>query len=1195
MKKPFTVSVRKPGFLAFFLVVLFSFSTANPAQAAFVVTNLSGNNSSNYLQFSTDNAALEFTPIGVNITTDEFHLQESFVGGSGNMPTTSLMTETGILPTQMEEITYHNVWNGIAITYDVPSAGILRSTYHVSVGADPSQIRLMYNTPVQLNATGDLIFSTTTGTLTASAPIAWQEINGKHFPVDVRFVLSEQSGGGEVSFQIGAYDHDHDLIIDPTFTWNTFMGGIGNDTPCVIVTDNSGNIYVTGNSDRTWGTPVTAFAGSNDAFVANFNSNGELQWNTFLGGTGNDYGYGIVLDSSGNIYITGYSERTWGSPVVGYSGNADAFAARLSNTGSLQWLTFMGSLYNDYAYGIDVDNNGFVYVTGNSGYTWGSPLVPFSGGNTDATLVKLNSATGARQWNTFLGGDHNDFGRAIILDDSGDVYLIGNSEGTWGTPVTPFNGTGNEGFAAKVNGQTGARVWNTFIGGAASSDRCQAFALDSTGNIYITGSSSTSWGSPLNAFSGVQDAFVIRLNNNGALQWSTFMGGTGTDIGRGIGVDNRGYIYVTGNSNATWGSPANPFAGNNDAFISRLSNNGIRQWNSFMGGLNSDIAYGLSIAPTGRAYITGSSLSTWGSPLTPFSGSTDGFIATIDMSGMVIQGRGMTISTGDSTPSITDDTDFSSVTVGSSDAHTFTIQNTDISNSLTLTGSPFVSISGTNASDFTVTTQPSSTVNVGGSTTFVIQFSPSAAGTRTAVLTIANSDILSPYIYTIQGNGVAVPEIEVLGNGTSIVNNDSTPAASDGTDYERVITGTTQIHTFTIQNIGHIDLGLTGSPVVTITGSNAADFSVNVQPTSPVPAGGSTIFTVAFTPSADGLRTASLTIANSDSDEDPYIYSIQGTGITAPVVVFGANTTPAQNAVLTTSIFSIAIEFNMDIKSDMGPQSGNSTANYLLFSDGGNGFQTVDCSGGIASADTPYQVDSAAYSDGSGSGPYMVTLSVNNGQPLPAGTYRLLICGTTSIENLAGVELNYGADSVLDFSITTNTSELPATGFTPGITHTLPVQPADLIYSGTGMTLEIPSLQQEMTIVGVPQTDNGWDITWLGSNTGWLQGSAFPTWNGNTVLTGHVWDAHNNPGPFVNLRNLRYGDTINIYAWGMTYIYQVRENTTITAFDVETVFTHEDEDWISLVTCEGFNRASGSYLYRRLVRAVLVSVIPGMN
>ncbi len=351
---------------------------------------------------------------------------------------------------------------------------------------------------------------------------------------------------------------------------------------------------------------------------------------------------------------------------------------------------------------------------------------------------------------------------------------------------------------------------------------------------------------------------------------------------------------------------------------------------------------------------------------------------------------------------------------------------------------------------------------------------------------------------------------------------------------------------------------------------------------------------VLFTP-AHGLRTASLTIANSDSDEDPYIYSIQGTGITAPVVVFGANTTPAQNAVLTTSIFSIAIEFNMAIKSDMGPQSGNSTANYLLFSDGGNGFQTVDCSGGIASADTPYQVDSAAYSDGSGSGPYMVTLSVNNGQPLPAGTYRLLICGTTSIENLAGVELNYGADSVLDFSITTNTSELPATGFTPGITHTLPVQPADLIYSGTGMTLEIPSLQQEMTIVGVPQTDNGWDITWLGSNTGWLQGSAFPTWNGNTVLTGHVWDAHNNPGPFVNLRNLRYGDTINIYAWGMTYIYQVRENTTITAFDVETVFTHEDEDWISLVTCEGFNRASGSYLYRRLVRAVLVSVIPGMN
>ena len=173
---------------------------------------------------------------------------------------------------------------------------------------------------------------------------------------------------------------------------------------------------------------------------------------------------------------------------------------------------------------------------------------------------------------------------------------------------------------------------------------------------------------------------------------------------------------------------------------------------------------------------------------------------------------------------------------------------------------------------------------------------------------------------------------------------------------------------------------------------------------------------------------------------------------------------------------------------------------------------------------------------------------------------------------------------------TDDPDELPATGFAQGRRASLPVQPAGKAYAGMGMTLEIPALEMAMPIVGVPQSANSWDVTWLGDNAGYLEGSAFPTWAGNTVLTGHVWDAFNQPGPFAQLKTLQYGDTLQIHAWGQTYTYEVRESRLVTRRNVEAVFAPEDYDWITLVTCELYNPFTGEYISRRMVRAVLVSV-----
>lgn len=138
--------------------------------------------------------------------------------------------------------------------------------------------------------------------------------------------------------------------------------------------------------------------------------------------------------------------------------------------------------------------------------------------------------------------------------------------------------------------------------------------------------------------------------------------------------------------------------------------------------------------------------------------------------------------------------------------------------------------------------------------------------------------------------------------------------------------------------------------------------------------------------------------------------------------------------------------------------------------------------------------------------------------------------------------------------------------------------------------LEIPSLGVQMPIVGVPLTEDSWDVFWLGNNAGWLPGSAFPTWTGNTVITGHVWDANNQPGPFAQLKRLSYGDTFYIHAFGQTYQYKVQENQLVGKGSTWRVFQHEDYDWVTLLTCEGYDHYNMDYTHRRMVRGVLIGV-----
>jgi LPXTG-site transpeptidase (sortase) family protein len=169
------------------------------------------------------------------------------------------------------------------------------------------------------------------------------------------------------------------------------------------------------------------------------------------------------------------------------------------------------------------------------------------------------------------------------------------------------------------------------------------------------------------------------------------------------------------------------------------------------------------------------------------------------------------------------------------------------------------------------------------------------------------------------------------------------------------------------------------------------------------------------------------------------------------------------------------------------------------------------------------------------------------------------------------------------------TTLLPATGFAPNVVTDISNVPSEKYMATGDVTVEIPSLMVKIPVVGVPKKDGAWNVSWLGNQAGWLEGSAFPSWSGNSVLTGHVYLSSGLPGPFISLGKLKYGDKIIIHAYGQKYTFEVRTNEVVEPSD-KSAMKHEEKAWLTLITCKEYDEKTNTYRKRIVVRAVLVNV-----
>lgn len=500
-------------------------------------------------------------------------------------------------------IHYSDLYPGISAEYSMDGSRI-KSEYVVEPGADPRRIALSYSgaTSIVASIRGDRSLSIRAGGLEMieQAPLAYQfDPSGDRRIVESRYVLIDSH---TVGFELEAYNPALTLIVDPVITYATYIGGSGSSAVTSLAVDSSGNLYVAGWTDSIdfpiAGAVQAANHGGVDAFVAKLNASGSgLVYATYVGGRNDDRAAGIAVDSSGNAVVAG-STTSSNFPV-------------------------MSAVRNLLA------------------------------GGRDAFVFKLNSIGNGFIYSTYLGGSGTDQANAIALDPSGNSYVAGDTT-SLDFPVQSARQIGNAGrtdvFLTKLT-PAGLILFSTYLGGSAD-DHAGAIAVGNNGALYVAGGTFSADFPTAGAFqsanAGAQDAFVTEIAGTGSpLFFSSYLGGAGGAPGTpeeatGIAVDSSGNIYVAGVTNSanfptTSSSFQTTFGGSQDAFVTKINSSGTIAYSTYLGTYGFEWASALAIDSSGNAYVAGYTSATSFPQTTPvqttFGGLYDAFISKLNPGG----------------------------------------------------------------------------------------------------------------------------------------------------------------------------------------------------------------------------------------------------------------------------------------------------------------------------------------------------------------------------------------------------------------------------------------------------------------------------------------------------------------------------------------------------------------------------------
>jgi len=546
-------------------------------------------------------------------------------------------------------VRFREVYPGVDLVY-YGTQRQLEYDFEVSPGADPGRIRISFDgvEKLRIASNGDLVLGLREGELRHHRPRAYQRGSGGSRPVNARYRIA---GRGEVSIELADYDHSRALTIDPVLTYSTYLGGTGDDRAYGIAVDAAGCAYIVGETFSNNFPAANAWQpwlkGYSDVFVTKLNAAGTaLVFSTYIGGSDRDAGSAIALDASGNIYIAGYTRSTNFPATYGVlrntsAGGEDAFVAKLGPDGSyLAYSTYLGGSGNDRAQAIAVDASGNAYIAGYTGSV-NFPLVSavqnVYGGGTDGFVAKLNPYASGLVYSTYLGGSDNDTAAGIAVDSSGAAYITGQTQSAnfpARNALQPGKAGGADAFVTKLTPAGNDFVFSTYLGGSGT-DGATAIALDSAANVHVTGNTFSidfpvTAGRYQAANSGGYDAFVVKMTpSGGSLLFSTYLGGSGTEDARGIAVDRRGNVYVTGGTESTnfpLNKPFQPsFRGGRDAFLAELGpSGGSLVFSTYLGGSGYDQGWAVAVDSANAPYLTGYSFSTDFLTAGPYQGTLSG-------------------------------------------------------------------------------------------------------------------------------------------------------------------------------------------------------------------------------------------------------------------------------------------------------------------------------------------------------------------------------------------------------------------------------------------------------------------------------------------------------------------------------------------------------------------------------------------